>query len=292
MEGSASDLAACDGGEEAFDGVEPQGRGRREMERPARMIGQPFENVGLFVSGVVVDDGVDDFSGWDGAFDGVEEADELLVAMPLHAASDPGSVEDVERGEQSGRAVALGVMGPRPAFTGLERQARLRAVERLNLALLINRDDHRVLGRLHVEADNILDLLGELGVVGAFEGANAVRLQPMRLPQALHGAQAHADGLGHGAAGPMRGVAGWLGAGQVDNFGDDLGRKGSAAGLARLLAQEATAALLSVSRMPAPNRRSTDPSAEGGRRFEPCPQTRTPARICESSVCITALGWS
>ena len=77
------------------------------MERPAQMIGQPFEDVGLFVSGVVVDDGVDDFSGRDGPLDGVEEANELLVAMPFHAASDHGSVEDVERGEQSGRAVAL-----------------------------------------------------------------------------------------------------------------------------------------------------------------------------------------
>ena len=40
---------------------------RCEMEHPARMIGQPFEDVGLFVGGVVVDDGVDDFSGRDGA---------------------------------------------------------------------------------------------------------------------------------------------------------------------------------------------------------------------------------
>jgi hypothetical protein len=46
MEDSASDLTACDGGEEALDGVEPGGRGRGEMDRPARMIGQPFEDVG------------------------------------------------------------------------------------------------------------------------------------------------------------------------------------------------------------------------------------------------------
>ena len=137
MEGSASNLAACDGGKEALHGVEPRGRGRREMEYPARMIGQPFEDVGLLVGGVVVDDGVDDFSGRDDALDGVEEADELLVSMPSHAASDHGSVEEVERGEQSGRAVALVVMGHRPAFSGLKRQARLRAVERLDLALLV-----------------------------------------------------------------------------------------------------------------------------------------------------------
>jgi hypothetical protein len=54
--------------------------------------------------------------------------------------------------------------------------------------LNVNRDDHRVLPRVHVEADDVLDLLGELRGVGALEGANAARLQPMRLPQALHGA--------------------------------------------------------------------------------------------------------
>jgi hypothetical protein len=60
-------------------------------------------------------------------------------------------------------------------------------------------------------------------------------------------------------------VAGRLGAGQVDNLGDDFGRKRSAAGLARLVAQEAIDALLSVWRLPAPNRRSADPS--GPRHF-------------------------
>ena len=76
---------------------------------------------------------------------------------------------------------------------------------------------------------------------------NAVRLQPMRLPQALHGAQADADGFGHGAAGPMRGVARRFGAGQA--LGDDPGQKWSAAGLARLVAQQTIEALLGVSRL-------------------------------------------
>ena len=83
-------------------------------------------------------------------------------------------------------------------------------------------------------------------------------MQPMRLPQALHGAQADADGFGHGAAGPRRGVARRLGAGQVHNLGDDLGRKRSTAGFARLVAQQAIDALLSVSRLPAPDRGSAD----------------------------------
>jgi hypothetical protein len=97
------------------------------MEHPARMIGQPFEDVGLFVGGVVVDDGVDDFSGRDGALDGVEEADELLVAMPSHAASDHGSVEEVERGDRVVVPCACS-HGSSSRISGLERQTRLRAV--------------------------------------------------------------------------------------------------------------------------------------------------------------------
>ena len=67
------------------------------MERPARMIGEPFENLRLFVGGVVVDDGVNDFSGRNSALESVEEADELLVAMPSHAAPDHGSIEEVDQ---------------------------------------------------------------------------------------------------------------------------------------------------------------------------------------------------
>jgi hypothetical protein len=74
-------------------------------------------------------------------------------------------------------------------------------------------------------------------------------------------AQADADGFGHGAAGPMRGVARRLGAGQVHNLGDDPGRKRSAAGFARLVAEQTIDALLRVSRLPAPDRGSADARA-------------------------------
>ena len=66
-EGAAPDSSSGDGGEEALDGVEPRGGSGREVERPTGMIGEPFEDVGLFVGGVVVGDGVDDLAGRDGA---------------------------------------------------------------------------------------------------------------------------------------------------------------------------------------------------------------------------------
>ncbi len=54
---------------------------------------------GMFVGGVVVGDGVDDFAGRQGAFDGVEELDEFLMGMSGHAAPNDAAVEDVEGGK-------------------------------------------------------------------------------------------------------------------------------------------------------------------------------------------------
>ena len=249
-----------DGGEEAFDGVDPGGGGWREVENPARMIGQPFEHIGLFVGGVVVDDGVDDFADRYGALDGVEEADELLMAMPAHAAPNHGPVENVERGEQRRRSVALVIVGHRPAFAGLDRQARLGAVERLDLALLVDGDDDGVLGRVHVKADDVLDLLDEIGIVGALERAQAMGLRSMRFPQALNGAQADATALA--MARPVQCVASPGGSEQVScRSGDDLQGQRRATGLARFVAQQAVDALFGIAHLPTPHRRSADAGA-------------------------------
>ena len=70
------------------------------------------------MAGVIVEDDVDDLAGRDLALDRVEKADELLVSVALHAATDDRAFEHVESGEQCGRAVALVVMGHCPAAAG------------------------------------------------------------------------------------------------------------------------------------------------------------------------------
>ena len=215
---------------------EPDVRG--EVEGPARVAGEPRFDLGVFVGGVVVDDGMDQLAGRDRALDGVEEADELLVGVPLHAAAEHGAVEHVEGGEQGGRAVPLVVVGHRAALAGLDRQAGLGAVERLDLRFLVDRQHDGMGRRVHVEADDVFDLLGEGGIVGSLEGAQPVRLQAVRLPDALDGAQRQADGLGHGPAGPMGRFAGRLAAGQRQDLGDRRRRQRLPAGLPRLVAQQ------------------------------------------------------
>jgi hypothetical protein len=49
LEDATLETALGEGREEALDGVEPGGRGRREVECPARMARQPFSDLGVLV---------------------------------------------------------------------------------------------------------------------------------------------------------------------------------------------------------------------------------------------------
>ena len=67
-----------------------------------------------------------------------EEAQELAVPVARQARADHLAVEHAERGEQGGGAVALVVAGHGAGTPLLHGQAGLGAVERLDLALLVN----------------------------------------------------------------------------------------------------------------------------------------------------------
>src|SRR5512132_3813093 len=69
-----------------------------------------------------------------------------------------------------------------PAFSGRPGWVRSSAWIRLFSSI----ESTTACGRVHVQADDVLDLLGEGRVVGALEGADAVRLQPVRFPDPLH----------------------------------------------------------------------------------------------------------
>ena len=98
--------------------------------------------------------------------------------MALHAAAVHDAFQGVEGGEQGSSAVPLVIVRHGSALAGLHRQAGLGAVERQDLRLLVNRQHHRMSRGMHVEPDDILDLLGERGIGGALEDAQAMRLQP------------------------------------------------------------------------------------------------------------------
>jgi hypothetical protein len=84
----------------------------------------------VLVGGVVVEDEVNDLADRHLGLDGIEEADELLMPVALHAAADHHAFQDVQRREQRGGAVALVVMGQGAGAALLHGQAGLGAVER------------------------------------------------------------------------------------------------------------------------------------------------------------------
>src|ERR1700730_12348641 len=128
FEDAAPDSSARDRREKPFDGVEPGGGRRGEVEGPSWMRGEPFQDIGMFVRGV------NELAAWHGAVHRVEKSDELLMPMLVHAMPDHGSVEDVQGGKERGRAVAFVIMGHGSALARLQRQARLGPIESLNLA--------------------------------------------------------------------------------------------------------------------------------------------------------------
>ena len=61
------------------------------------------------------------------------------MAMPRHALADDLACGDVERCEQGRRSVPFGVVRHRAGAAFLQRQSRLRAIERLDLAFFVDR---------------------------------------------------------------------------------------------------------------------------------------------------------
>ena len=78
------------------------------------------------------------------------------MAMALHALADDLAVEHIERREQGRDAVPLIIVGHGAGTSLLHRQPRLGAVQRLDLAFLIDRQNNGVVGRIDVEPDDVV----------------------------------------------------------------------------------------------------------------------------------------
>src|SRR5271154_4441853 len=80
------------------------------------------------------------------------------------------------------------------------------AIQRLNLALLVAAQHQRVLGRVQVQTDDVVELLDETLVVGEFERLDAMRLDAVFTPDPTHRRGAHAGGIRHRVGGPVGGI--------------------------------------------------------------------------------------
>ncbi len=240
-------------GEVALHGVEPRAGGGREVEGEPLVAGEPGDNRGMLVSGIIVENDMDGFALRDLGLDGIQEADELLMAVPLHAAADDLAFQDVESGKERGCSVALIVMGHRFGAPFLQGQAGLGSVQSLNLALFIHREHDGVLRRIDIEPHDVAQLRGELRIVGELELFDLVRLKTVGAPDALNRAGADAASLSHHRRGPVRGFSRRRLQRQLHHPLGDVRTQLRDAGGPRLVAQKTLDTFLPEPFLPAPD---------------------------------------
>ena len=156
-----------------------------------------------FVGGKIVQHDMDLQCGFDACFDLPEQRHEILGAMPGCTPRQDFPRRDVQRGKQIQRAVAKVIVGPPFGCAQVHRQDRLRTFECLDLGFLIEREHHRIVGRIHIQPDDITHLVHQLGIRREFERARDVRLETKRAPDAADHRMTHARLGGHRPRAPM-----------------------------------------------------------------------------------------
>src|SRR6201989_3307437 len=174
------------------------------------------------------------------------------MPVSLHTAADHLAVEHVEGSEQRGSAVPLIIVGHSYTAPRLDRQARLSAVERLDLALFVDAEHHRVRRRVDIQPDDVTQLGDEFRVTRQFELPYPMRLEAVRAPDTLYRGDADLRQLGHRRRRPMGGLARRVGLGQSDDALADGGRERCNARRSGLVAQEAIHAFMHERFLPAP----------------------------------------
>src|SRR5262245_42805971 len=136
--------------------------------------------------------------------DPIEELAKLDRSMTTMGLRDDRAGLGVERGKQRCRPVALVVVRPTLGFSGPEGQQRRGAIQRLDLRFLIDAQDHRVIGRIQIQAHDVAHLRNQQGVRRELERLAPVRLQAKGAPHATNRHMTEAGRFRHLARAPVR----------------------------------------------------------------------------------------
>jgi len=166
---STTDLFLGQQGEPALDLIQPGGGGRRKVYVKARMAREPGAHRGGFVGSVVVHDQMHIQGGGNRRLNGPQELQKFLAAMAPMQLADHLAGGDIQCGKQRGRTMAQVVVRAPLGNPGRQRQDRLGAIQRLNLALLVDTQHHRLDRWIDVQADDIARLRHKQRIGGEFE---------------------------------------------------------------------------------------------------------------------------
>jgi hypothetical protein len=158
----------------------------------------------------------------------------------------------VQRREQRRSAVALIIMGQRPATSLLERQARLDAVKRLDLRRLMELNTTAWAGG-GTSSSTMPRSFPAPGVFRQPKSPPAIGNEPMIVPDLPHGRGGHTIGPGYGAHRPMGGLSGPRDERQRDDGIGNFPVERRHAGRAGFVAEQAIGAFPRELRLPAPD---------------------------------------
>ncbi len=138
------------------------------------------------------------------AVDLVQEGDEVGAGVAGADVGDHLAGGDLQCSEEVTGAVAFVVVGGPRRGGGQHRQGGGGAVQRLDLGFLVDRDKCRGDGRVHVEGDEVADLLHQVRVGGHLELVLAPRFEPEGSSDFGHGLMADAVAGGQSSSRPVR----------------------------------------------------------------------------------------
>ncbi len=122
------------------------------------MLAEPLADPWVAMCPVIVENQMQFLASWELAVQLLQEAEKLLMAMPRIALPNYFSFHHIERSKEGGGAIAFVIVSERAASPALQRQSGLSAIQRLNLALLIDAKDDGILRWSQIHADDIREL--------------------------------------------------------------------------------------------------------------------------------------
>src|SRR5215471_9157936 len=134
---------------------------------------------------VVIRDEVDFLAARCDFVDHPEKFQPFLVAVSIVAHTDDGAIQRVHGCKQRRCSVLFVVVSHGSASSLLDRQARLCAVQGLDLAFLLGTKHHGMLRRVEIKSHDSLQLFRQVRIVADFEGGQ-VWLQAMFVPDAAY----------------------------------------------------------------------------------------------------------
>jgi hypothetical protein len=173
------------------------------MQMNARMASNPGVNARLLEGPIIIHDQVQVQLGRGLSVDLLEKANKLLMPLLRHAVPDDRTIEGTMNREQRSGAVTPVIVRHGAAVAGAQGITRSGPVEGLNLALLIHKQHQRLIGRVQLKTDDIVELFYEPRVAVHLERRDAMRPEAVLVPNVPRGRFADTSCFGHQSRAPV-----------------------------------------------------------------------------------------